>query len=121
MEHLRAVARAVSPGDERIVAWLHDTVEDTPLSLQDLRQLGFPDRVVDAVRLLTHVPGISEGSYLDHIAEIRDATTPGAELARVVKRADMAHNADPSRGSERDVGWLRRRYERGIAILDGEG
>lgn len=115
--HLAAVASMVSNAEEQAVAWLHDVVEDTPLGLHDLEMLGFPPNIVDAVRLLTHT---HEHSHLDYVRAIRDATSPGAELARAVKRADLTHNADPNRAPH----WekperLRRRYERATRVLEG--
>lgn len=117
-EHLLAVAGMVTGSEAKAVAWLHDTVEDTPLALHDLEMLGFPAKIVDAVRLLTHT---HEHDHLDYVRQIRDATTPGAELARAVKRADLAHNSDPSRPAPH---WqkpesLKRRYEKAARILDG--
>lgn len=119
-EHCLAVAGMVEGEEARAAALLHDTVEDTPVSLHDLIELGFPAPVVDAVRLLTHVHGISPGTYLDHIRAIRDATTPGAEIAKTVKLADMRHNSDPARALPKDHGWLKKRYDDGRAILTGE-
>lgn len=116
-EHLRAVCNMVEGDDAKMVALLHDVVEDTPLSLHDLEQLRFPPHIVDAVRLLTHT---HEHDHADYVRMIRDADTPGAELARVVKRADLAHNSDPSRAVPGHGEWMARRYERAIRILDGE-
>lgn len=113
-EHLKAVASMVTSEDEKVVAWLHDIIEDTPVGAQDLRSIGFPPYIVDAVILLTHAHNVSHEDYL---VEIRDAPGYPGALARNVKRADMKHNADPTR----DAGdWLRRRYEKGIAVIGEE-
>ncbi|MER8042980.1 HD domain-containing protein [Streptomyces sp. NPDC094032] len=92
-EHLRAVAEGVRArgGDERQIAaaWLHDAIEDEALSAEWLADAALPPEVKDMVRALTRRPGEDPESYTHRIL-----ATPGALL---VKRADLAHNADPAR------------------------
>lgn len=95
------------------VALLHDVVEDTPVSLQDLEG-EFPAEVVEALRLLTHDPLVP---YADYVAAIA-----GNPLARTVKLADLAHNSDESRLvmcdiSEEKKAHLREKYAKARAIL----
>jgi molybdopterin-guanine dinucleotide biosynthesis protein len=116
-EHLRAVADMVDTEDEKIVALLHDIVEDTPMALHDLVMLGFLPHHVDAVRLLTHT---HEHTHAEYVRAIRDAVTPGAPLAQKVKRADLKHNSDPKRAVPGDQGWMKKRYDKATAILDGK-
>lgn len=59
--HLLRVMMRVSSSEERMAAVLHDIVEDQGVTLDDLREHGFPDEVVEAVRLLTNDG--SAGSY----------------------------------------------------------
>ena len=73
----------------QMIAVLHDVVEDTPLTLDDLRAAGAPERVVTAVALLTHAPGEPRDDYLRRLRENPDALA--------VKLADNADNSDPSR------------------------
>jgi (p)ppGpp synthase/HD superfamily hydrolase len=72
-----------------ICALLHDVVEDTDYTLDDLREMGFPDAVLEALALLTHDPAVP---YMDYVKEI--ATNP---IAKAVKMADLCHNSDLSR------------------------
>lgn len=72
--------------EAQIVAVLHDVVEDTDVTFDDLETLGLPTEVVEAVRLLTHDEGTS---YPDYIRSIK--SNP---LARRVKMADLSHNMD---------------------------
>jgi (p)ppGpp synthase/HD superfamily hydrolase len=69
-------------------ALLHDVVEDTEVTLEDLRK-DFPDEVVEAVRLLTHEKWMPDLEYLTAIK--------ANPIALKVKLADNAHNADQSR------------------------
>ena len=70
------------------VALLHDTVEDTDVTLEQLAQ-AFPKEVVDAVALLTHAEGVD---YFDYVRGIRQNP-----IAVKVKLADLQHNGDPER------------------------
>jgi len=81
--HPETVAAAV-PDEFKPIAWLHDVLEDTELTDEDLREQGIPDAVIEAVQALTKVDGESYEQYLDRVV-----ANPAA--ARV-KKADIAHN-----------------------------
>ncbi|MBE6542113.1 MAG: HD domain-containing protein [Ruminococcaceae bacterium] len=109
--HPLYVASQQSTEDGIIVALLHDTVEDSPVTLDDLRTAGFSDAVIEALRLLTHQNDVS---YSDYITAIK-----GNELARQVKLADLRHNSDLSRLSkitEKDLARAEK-YLRAIEFL----
>jgi GTP diphosphokinase / guanosine-3',5'-bis(diphosphate) 3'-diphosphatase len=72
-----------------MAAVLHDVVEDTPVTLAQLTEAGFPAEVVDAIGALTKLPGETRMQ-----AAARAASNP---IARVVKLADNAENMDLSR------------------------
>lgn len=97
---LRVMLRVAS-AHERMAAVLHDVVEDTPVSLQQLIDEGFSPEVIAAVEALTKRPGESR---ID--AARRAAADP---VARQVKLADNAENMDLSRienPTERDFARL---------------
>ena len=95
-------------------ALLHDVVEDTDYSLDDLREMGFDERVLRALSLLTHDKSIP---YLDYVA--RAGKDP---IARAVKLADLRHNRDLSRMDTVDEKALRRaeKYDEAIRLLERE-
>lgn len=70
------------------IALLHDVLEDTSLTLQEL-EAEFPREITDVVVLLTHTP---DENYLDYIRRLCQSP-----LARKVKLADIAHNSDETR------------------------
>lgn len=120
IEHPAFVADRVRRlgGDEvaAAVAWLHDVVEDTTVSLDALASV-FPARVVEAVDRLTRREGEPYFEYIERAG--------GDSVARTVKRCDLAHNLDASRLpgggadlSKADVARLVR-YERARNVLDG--
>ena len=70
----------------KIVAVLHDVVEDTPVTLALLGEAGFPEEVLQALALLTRSADESYTQFIGRIA-------PNS-LARRVKLADITHNMD---------------------------
>jgi hypothetical protein len=110
--HPLAVMSGVTTVDEKIVAVLHDVVEDTSVTLDWLRGMGFDESVVLAVDAITKREG-------EPLAEsmARVAANP---LALRVKAADVAHNANPVRqaGLPDDVrARLRVKYEESARLL----
>jgi (p)ppGpp synthase/HD superfamily hydrolase len=76
--------------DEVVAAgWLHDVLEDTKITADDLRNSGIPQRTIDAVNALTHLPGEPLETYLARVRENPDALQ--------VKFADLHDNTDPAR------------------------
>ena len=71
------------------VALLHDVVEDTQYTFDDLEKEGFTKEIIDAIKLLTHDPSVP---YLDYVNMIKENT-----IATKVKLADLKHNSDLSR------------------------
>lgn len=100
---LRLMLRATDD-ETRMVALLHDTVEDTAVTLAQLCQEGFPDAVLTAVDLLTHRP---EHSYGEYIARLQ-----GNPLAVRVKLLDLADNMDLRRLAAKPSDKDQRRMEK---------
>ena len=82
--------------EERHAALLHDVVEDTPLTLDDLRALGYGEEVVELVDILTRrVPaGESHRQYVERIVASRNVK------ALRVKLADVIDNMSPARSRD---------------------
>jgi (p)ppGpp synthase/HD superfamily hydrolase len=94
-------------------AWLHDTLEDTNVTAEELAREGIPAEVIEAVQLLTHP---HHEPYADYVWRVS-----GNPLAAQVKRADVADNADPRRLTQLPTetrARLERKYAQAIAILD---
>jgi len=98
------------------VALLHDTVEDTDVTIEDLCKV-FPSEVTDAIRLMTHEDGTD---YFDYVRAIKENP-----IAKKVKLADLAHNSDQSRcvgcdiPEERLRAW-KTKYTKAKQILTEE-
>jgi (p)ppGpp synthase/HD superfamily hydrolase len=85
LDHVCRVALAVPRGPARLVAWLHDVVEDSFVDLERLRAEGFPDDVVAAVDALSRRDGEGYADYMDRVVA-------AGEIAMVVKLADATDN-----------------------------
>lgn len=110
--HPLAVAKDMPTSEMAAAALLHDVCEDTPVTLDNLREQGIPEIVVQAVKLLTHEPGLS---YMKYIERLKND-----EIASAVKRADLRHNSSPSRKTtpptQKDEERLRR-YQKALREL----
>ena len=95
-----------------VVALLHDVVEDTQYTLEDLWNMGFDKAVIDALALLTHDDNTD---YMDYVRAIK-----GNPIAKAVKLADLAHNSDLSRLDQIDERALARveKYAAAIRLLE---
>lgn len=113
----RVAARVEAAGGDAeaiAAAWLHDVLEDSPTTTDQLTRAGIPAAVVTAVDALTRRRGESHEQ-----AVLRAAADP---IARLVKRADVADNADPTRLARLDHPTrerLTRKYAHAAALLAG--
>lgn len=95
-----------------VVALLHDVVEDTPCTFEDLREMGFGEDVLQALALLTHDKSVP---YMEYVAAIKQNP-----IAKAVKLADLRHNSDLTRTDIIDERVLARnqKYKEAIAFLE---
>lgn len=111
IEHPRTVAGLVEGDVAKAVAWLHDVVEDSSMTFEDLKAEGITSEIINHVRLLTHDKSVP---YLDYIAAIK-----GDPVACEVKLADLRHNSDLSRLNtitDKDRERLAK-YQQALALL----
>ena len=95
---------------ECIVALLHDVVEDTDITLNDLEK-EFPQEVIDLLKILTHDKKID---YIEYIKKVK--TNP---IATKIKIADLKHNSDITRLENITTTDLKRieKYKKALEIL----
>ncbi len=108
------LAEQMETEDTVITALLHDVVEDTEYTIEDIKEMGFSDNVISALKLLTHDPSVP---YMDYVRKIKDNP-----VAKAVKLKDLAHNSDLTRLDYVDDKARKRveKYKRAIALLNGE-
>ncbi|EGK86040.1 bifunctional (p)ppGpp synthetase/guanosine-3',5'-bis(diphosphate) 3'-pyrophosphohydrolase [Microcoleus vaginatus PCC 9802] len=89
LDHPLFVMENVNSLEEKIVAVLHDAVEDSELTLEQLRSEGFPEALVSAIAAITKIEGEAYPAYLERVI--------ANPIALQVKIADVTHNLDISR------------------------
>jgi len=111
--HPLAVAGMLETEKEKTIALLHDVVEDSNITLDDLKSMGFDDDVIQAVKVLT-----KDGSeYSEYLQRVKINT-----LTRTVKIADLSHNMDLSRipnPTEDDYQRIEK-YKKSIKFLKAD-
>jgi (p)ppGpp synthase/HD superfamily hydrolase len=101
--------------EERIVAALHDVVEDSDWTLERLRNEGFSEIILQAIDAVSRRPDEDYNEFIVRASK--------NSIGSRVKLADLEDNSDLSRLTEvtdRDLARLRK-YQRGIAILQATG
>ncbi|GIV60845.1 HD domain-containing protein [Rhodocaloribacter litoris] len=114
--HVLRVMLAMPDETAMMAAVLHDVVEDTGYTLDDLRAAGYPEAVVSAVDALTRRPGETYEAFVR-----RAAAHP---VGRLVKQADLEDNMDLRRLgplTEADCARLRRYRDAWAWLLEDAG
>ncbi|MEG3967559.1 MULTISPECIES: HD domain-containing protein [unclassified Microcoleus] len=86
LDHPLFVMENVTSIEQKIVAVLHDAVEDSELTLEQLRSEGFPEVIVSAIEAITKIEGEAYPAYLERVI--------ANPIALAVKIADVTHNLD---------------------------
>lgn len=110
--HPLAVAEMMGDDEDAVVvALLHDVIEDTSITAQDLLCAGFSDEVVHSVVSISRRPG---EAYMAYLGRVKDGV-----LARKVKLGDLKHNSDLGRLQfiDEHAISLHKRYQKAIAFL----
>ncbi|MCH6254955.1 hypothetical protein MLD52_00225 [Puniceicoccaceae bacterium K14] len=108
IKHPQRIVKEISRDDHaKAVAWLHDVLEDTDVTADDLIAEGIPEVVVTAVQALTKQKGLSYQDYLQRVKSNK--------LARKVKIYDMLDNLADS-PTERQI----KKYLGGLMYLAEE-
>ena len=104
---------SVDTPEARMAAVLHDVVEDTAVTLDQLRAEGFPEAVIDAVQALTKRDGEDYEAFIRRVAP--------NPIARKVKLADLRDNSDLSRIAQPTEADRQRieKYRAAIRYLEG--
>lgn len=102
--HPIAVAEMMDTDDEKVVAYLHDILEDTKVTITQLWDMGVRGNVLNDIQLLTKLPNETYELYLFNLS--------CSTIARKVKIADMFDNMS---GNPTDK--QKRKYLSNISIL----
>lgn len=112
--HPFTVAQSMDDENSTIVALLHDVIEDTNTTIDELVEMRFNDEVISALKLLTHDKSVP---YFDYIKKIKSNA-----LATKVKISDLKNNSDLSRLNnitQKDIERVEK-YKKSLEILNGK-
>ena len=108
MEHLEYVSSHGRNETEKIIGLLHDTLEDTELTKEELLEFGFSKEIVEVIEILTRRKNKSYNEYIESIILSEN------ESALYIKKIDMEHNMDLSRIKnikEKDILRVENKYK----------
>lgn len=112
INHPVAVADSLESTEHKIVALLHDVLEDTEVTADDLRAYGFTERIIKSIRILTKNDSESYEEYLSYVKT--------DNMAWMVKRADLKHNMNIDRipnPTEKDLERIEK-YKKALTFLE---
>ncbi|KAF0092558.1 MAG: GTP pyrophosphokinase [Fusobacteria bacterium] len=111
IEHPVNVASAFEDDQRYITALLHDVVEDSDITFDDLRNEGFDENILEAIIALTRT-NIGYQEYIERIKK--------NPIARDVKIQDLKHNMDLNRLDNVNVKDIKRleKYKKALKYLD---
>ena len=107
-DHLFKVYGGVVSYNDKIVALLHDIIEDTDITYDDLKEYGYDNNIIDALKILTKKKGEYYPDYIDRIINSNN------KIALNVKLSDLKHNMDITRiknPNVNDYERISKRYE----------
>lgn len=114
IEHTLRIINRMDTEEEKLVAALHDVVEDSEVSLSDLLDEGFPRRVLAIVGMLTKRSDMTYFEYIEDICSV--------PLAAKIKIAEIEDNYDEKRVAKMSFRTYNKeeRAERALKILRGQ-
>ena len=107
MLHIEYVYKHVSTYDEKIVALLHDVIEDKDVSSEDLVEVGFPKDIVDDVEVLTRRKKVEYNDYIDNLIKKGTIRALHVKLAVLENNMDLTRIKNPTM---KDYQRVERRY-----------
>lgn len=108
--HPMAVGLAGRNREEVIAGLLHDVVEDTSFTFEDLLKRGVDEPIVEALRILTHTKDMPYEDYVKRIAQ------SGNDIAIHVKYNDLCHNL--KRGRAGGYWNIVAKHEKALAVIE---
>lgn len=108
LEHLYYVSNNLKDSDMKVVGILHDLLEDTIITEEDLKDMGFSEKIIKAISIITKSDSEPYNEYIDKILKSNNV------IAINVKAIDMRHNLDISRiknPTEKDLERIVKRYK----------
>lgn len=100
--HLLKVYEGVDCYIEKVCALLHDLIEDTSITYNDLKELNYPDNVIEILSYLTKIKGEDYNNYIKRIIDSNNIHVYN------IKLSDLRHNMDINRISNPNINDYER-------------
>ncbi len=108
LKHLLYVSNSVSGRNAKVIGLLHDIIEDTIITSEDLLLMNFPKNIVDSVLIVTRKSDESYDEFIERIIQSKNKD------ALMVKKSDIENNMDLSRigtVSKQDLDRVENKYK----------
>ena len=108
LSHLLYVSNNVPGRNAKVVGLLHDIIEDTIITSEDLLLINFPENIVDSVLIVTRKNDESYDEFIERIIKSKN------KVALMVKKVDIENNMDLSRienVSKKDIDRVEIKYK----------
>lgn len=114
INHLTKVASKVKGDKEKTVALLHDVIEDTSVTKDDLIGMGFSQDVVDAVVILSRKDNETYAEFINRIADSKNSSAIKVKVADLEDNMELNRIAKPT---SEDIKRVEKRYKPAYAML----
>ena len=106
--HLLKVYHGVNTSEEKIVALLHDVLENTDTTMNDLKELGYSKNIIDNIFVLTKKKGEDYRDYIDRIINSNNKVAMNVKLSDLKCNMDIKKIKNPTTN---DYERIHKRYE----------
>ena len=104
--HLEYVASHGRNEEEKIIGLLHDLLEDTKVTIEELKEMGFSSFILETLKILTRNKTSSYDEYIDQIINSHN------ESALYIKKIDLEHNMDFTRCPNLDEAKRKKKQKK---------
>ena len=108
INHLIRVSSKMQDKSKKTIALLHDIIEDTDITKEDLIKKGFPTTIANAVYILSRQEGESYSNFINRIAESNNMSAIEVKLADLEDNMDINRISNPT---EKDHDRVKKRYK----------
>lgn len=117
MIHLLSVSYYMENNSDKIVAILHDIIEDTEITSDDLLKFGYPKGIIDSIEILTRKNNEDYNKYIERIIESNDLTALNVKLFDLKNNMDISRIKNPT---AKDYDRIESRYRRAYAKIEAK-
>lgn len=114
INHLTKVASKLKGEKDKTIALLHDVLEDTELTKDDLLSMGFPEEIVDAVVILSRKDNEIYSEFIKRISYSNNISAIKVKIADLEDNMDLSRISNPT---DEDIKRVEKRYKPAYKML----